>query len=262
MNSLLALKVAARYQVAKDFASPEALKDYLHEHPGADKSKHHVVKHDEGEHHDKEPKKSWKDSIKSLSEKAQGFFKSAPKIAKQFVEDEDFRRKTLLDAHKRLTEAPEKVVKDLVETAKHEVKEFKEAGAGVKAVLKGEKMTDHQKKAFKTVAFHLALTAAATALTATGGPLAAAGMFGKSMAKHVAMKSVSRAIGHLHILEEMGHIGHGIHHGLEHIMDKLASEKDPETAMAEFVMAAVGKEIQELDAGSLEDILSGAADEK
>jgi hypothetical protein len=43
----LSERVAARYLLAKEFSSPEALKEYLHEHPKADPKKHTVVKHEE-----------------------------------------------------------------------------------------------------------------------------------------------------------------------------------------------------------------------
>lgn len=60
----LSRRVLQRYLRAKadrlgtDFPSPEALKDYLHEHPHADKSKHTVVSPKEREkEHEKTPKK-------------------------------------------------------------------------------------------------------------------------------------------------------------------------------------------------------------
>ncbi len=48
-DALLARQIARRYlkKMGMEHDSPEALKDYLKEHPGADKSKHHVKK-DEG----------------------------------------------------------------------------------------------------------------------------------------------------------------------------------------------------------------------
>ena len=44
MASKLALRVAARFIQGMEFPTEKALKDYLHEHPGADKSKHTVDK--------------------------------------------------------------------------------------------------------------------------------------------------------------------------------------------------------------------------
>jgi hypothetical protein len=243
--------------------SEKALKNYLHEHPNADKSKHHVKEHDDegghDEHGEKEEKKSWKDRLKDLSGKAKSFLDKAPKVAKQFVEDPAFRRKSLIEAHDKLEAAPAAMVKSLVKTVKEEVHEFKEAGQGIAAVMKGGKMTPHQKKALKTVAFHVALTAAATALTVTGGPLAGAAAFGKSMAKHVAMKAASNALGHLHVLEEFHHIGHGLHH----VIEKLAAEDklDPEEVMTQYVMALVAKEIRDLDDDGIVEALNASDEE-
>jgi len=275
-NLRLVLRVAARYQRAKEFTSPEAFKEYLHEHPQADKSKHTVVK-DHGEDeggggHKEEPKKSWKERLKGLSDKAKAFVKEAPKAVKQFVEDESFRRKTLQDAHKALVDAPEKLVKSALKTVKDEVKEFKEAGQGIAAVVKGGKMTPHQKKALKTVATHMAISIAAAALTSTG-PLAVAGAVGKGLAKHVAMKAVSGALGHLHILEEVGHIGHGVSHLLKHIATdntgpeavllryakdaKDGKDIDPEELLGNFITAAVAKEIGRVSDEDVEAALEG-----
>jgi hypothetical protein len=254
-DDVLILRVAARY--AKDFNSPEALKDYLHDHPQADKSKHHVTEHeDKDEHHEKEePKKSWKERLKGLGEKASKFISEAPKQVKKFIEDDSFRRKTLQDAHKALMDAPEKIAKNALKTVKDEVKEFKEAGQGVAALMSGKKMSSHQKKALKTVATHMAIGVAAAVLTSSG-PLAVAGAFGKGLVKHVAMKSVTNLLGHVHVLEELGHVGHGI----QHIMDKLAAEKgkaDPDEVMANFIMAAVAKELESLSDEDLKKALEG-----
>lgn len=166
--------------------------------------------------------------------------------------DEKFRRDSLMAAHKALTEAPEKMTKAVIDTAKHEVHEFKEASAGVKAVLKGGKMSDEQKHAFKTVATHMAIGLSAAALTATG-PLAIAGTFGKGLARHIAAKAVSNALGHLHVLDELGHIGHGV----QHVLDKLAAEVDPEKAMANFVAAAVAKELNKLEDDDVKAVAEG-----
>jgi len=248
------LRDYARTLVALEFSTPEALKEYLHDHPKADKSKHTVKKDEEG-HHEEEPKKSWKERLKGLSEKASSLVRNAPKAVKQFIEDDSFRRKTLMEAHKALTEAPEKIAKNALNTVKHEVKEFKEAGQGIAAVMRGQKMTPHQKKALKTVATHMAISVTAAALTASG-PLAAAGMVGKGLVKHTAMKAVSNLLGHTHILEELGHIGHGV----KHLMEKLAvegKEADPEEVLGNLVLAAVAKELKGLSDEDIKKALEG-----
>jgi phenylpyruvate tautomerase PptA (4-oxalocrotonate tautomerase family) len=245
---------------AREFSSPEALKEYLHEHPNADRSKHHVKKDDGGHgggHGDHEEKpKSLKERLKSLSEKAQSFVKSAPKEVSKFLSDDAHRRKVLTSASSALEKAPEKLVKNVINTVKHEVHEFKEAGAGIKAVMSGKKMDSHQKKALKTVAFHVGLTVAATALTASG-PLAGMAMFGKSMAKHIAMKAASNSLGHLHVLEELGHVGHGV----KHVLDKLAAEEkaNEEEVLVKFVMALMAKELSKLSDDDIASIVEEAS---
>lgn len=218
------------------------------------RSKPHAEEHEDSAHAlDEGPKQSWEERAKSLSDKAKATLQASPKAVKQFIEDDSFRRKTLMDAHAALLKAPEKIAKRALDTAKHEVKEFKEAGQGIASVLRGGKMTSHQKKAFKTVATHMAISVAAAALTASG-PLAIAGAVGKGMVKHVAMKAVANLFGHLHILEEVGHIGHGV----KHLMEHLASESpDPEEVLSNLVLAAVAKEVPKLDHDGIQSALEG-----
>lgn len=215
------------------------------------------------------PKKSWGDRIKGLGQKARDFVANAPKEAKRFIEDEAFRRSTLQGVHKSLTEAPEKIVKGVVNTVKHEVREYKEAGEGIASVIRGEKMSPSQKKAVKTVAVHLAIGVAAAALTVSG-PLGAAGSLVKGMSRHVALKAVSRALGHLHVLEEVGHIGHGVAGLMTHLAstnnpqvflfraaDEAAAggEPDVDDVFGNFITASVAKELESFDDESMEGSL-------
>lgn len=302
----LAVRVARRF-FAKEFPTPEALKQYLKDHPQADKSKHYVEKgkerkksepppipkkkapeppplpkkkpaeppplpkkpapkqekHNEhGDDHDEDETSIEKvvGNLKSFGQKAMDLFFKAPKAAQDFVTKPEVRRKVIAEAQDVLKSAPSKLVKSFIDTAKHEVHEFKEAGEGVAAVLKGGKMSKSQRKAFKTVTFHLGLTITATALTTTSA-LAGATMFTKAMAKHVAMKAVHRSMGHLHVLEEMGHVGHGI----AHVLHKMAADEsqngkkaDPEEVLVKFVMASVAKELEDLDSDGIGEALADA----
>lgn len=215
------------------------------------------------------PKKSWGDRIKGLGQKARDFVANAPKEARRFIEDDAFRRKTLQGVHKVLTEAPEKIVKSAVNTVKHEVHEYKEAGQGIASVIRGKKMSASQKKAVKTVAVHLAIGVAAAALTSSG-PLGAAGALVKGMSRHIALKAVSRALGHLHVLEEVGHIGHGVAGLMTHLAstnnpqvflfraaDEAAAggEPDVDDVFGNFITASVAKELESFDDDSMESSL-------
>lgn len=57
-NAVIARNVVARVLEATEFDSPEALKKYLHDHPGADKSNHSVKKEEKGEGGKEDKKKS------------------------------------------------------------------------------------------------------------------------------------------------------------------------------------------------------------
>lgn len=218
-----------------------------------------VDDHGHGDGHGKA--KSWKEKFKDLGDKAKSFMDKAPKAVKQFVEDPDFRKKSVKDMADSVAKAPAKYAKAVLDTAKHEVKEFKEAGAGIKAVLKGGKMDEHQKKALKAVTTHMALGIAAAALTASG-PLAAAGTFGKGLAKHIAMKAVSNSLGSLHMLEELGHVGHGIKHVL-HLAaeDKDVKDSDVDDVLMKYVSALVVAEIQKIKDADLGKCLKSLDEE-
>lgn len=219
--------------------------------------------------HGEGPKKSWKDRLQGLGQKARDFVANAPKEAKQFIEDDAFRRKTLQGVHKVLTKAPEKIVKNVVSTVKHEVHEYKEAGQGISAVIHGKKMSGGQKKAVRTVAIHLAIGVAAAALISSG-PLSAAGALAKGMSRHIAMKAVSRALGHLHVLQEVGHIGHGVAGLMTHLAstnnpqvflfraaDEAAAGGDPDvdSVFGNFITASVAKEMENFDDDAMESSL-------
>jgi hypothetical protein len=208
----------------------------------------------------KTPKKSWKERMKGLGAKALDFVKSAPKDVQKFIEDEGHRRKVLQGIHKSLVEAPEKLVKNAIHTVKEEIHEYKEAGAGVKAVIKGGKMTSSQKKAFKKVAIHMAISIAASAVISSG-PLGIASTFAKGTAKTLAMKAVARALEHVAVLEEVGHIGHGVSGFISHLAStrnpsetlyRYAAEIDEDEVFGNFMAANVAKELETF--GSDEDI--------
>lgn len=281
-------EVAFRYITATEFSSPEALKKYLKEHPKADPNKH-TVKKDQGDedetelteedfesvedapssHHDphsqQPPKKTWKQSFNDLSSKAKTWFASAPKNVKKFAEDDAYRRKVVMDAHSAMTSAPEKATKQLIKTFKEEVHEYKEAAHAVGLLATGKKINATQKHALKTAAFHVGLTVAATALTTTGLGAGAA-VFAKSMARHVALKAIGSMFEKAHILDELGHVGHGI----KHILDKMAAKKvksprrsetqqeegeDNDRLLFDFVSALVAKELENFSAEDTGDVI-------
>lgn len=210
-------------------------------------------KQDHGEDHDDHHSEGgrfdgWKKSLKGLKDSAIKFVEKSPKAIKSFLGDPDFRKAALNEAREAVTSLPKEAKQRLVETVKEEVHEFKLAGAGIKAMISGKKMSKHQKHAFKAVATHLAIGATAAAFAATG-PLVGAAVFSKNLATHVALKSVKKALGSLHTMNEVNHIGHGVMHLFEHIASeegKGKKEVDPEEAMTNLIFAAVAKQIEQL----------------
>lgn len=252
-----AQRVAARY--AMEHSSPEALKEYLTEHPKADPSKHLVREHGKeeghggGHGHDDKPKKSLKERMQALKETV----KNLPGAAKKFVEDHTHRKEVMGKAGTSIKKSPGTYLKKLKETWDHEKHEFKETGKGIAAVMKGGKPTPEQKKAMKTVATHLAITTAAAALTSASPALAGLAI-GEGLAKHIALKAVTKMLGDLHVLEELGHIGHGLHH----VLDKIAADEEggdeklsPEDAFSALIMKKVMEQMDQLSDEDMADIL-------
>jgi hypothetical protein len=290
--SVLAFRIAARYQrwsfdqTSIEFDSPEAMQKYLQEHPGADKAKHHVKKPGEkpqaeeapkpeghGEHgeghgeHKAEPKKTFKQRLESLSQKTKSFLSNAPSEIKKFVSDDAHRRETLQTMHKFVEKIPEKVYSNAKHAIKHEIEEFKTAGQGIKAVLKGGKMTHEQKHAVKAVAFDAALTLAVSAVTgglgagASGLAAHTVSNFAKSLAKKLALNTVTHGLGHVTKIEELGHFGHGIHHMLEHVLTAAEDEKkgDESDLIMAYISKLLADELKDLDPDTLAEALEEAA---
>ena len=234
----IAHRVVARYLYGTEFATEDALKDYLHEHPDADPRNHSVAKPKKekakGEDDKGNKKPSLKERLQSLSGHAKALFEAAPKAVQNFIHDPAARKATTDKAAKALKDAPGKIVKNALHHIKHEAKEWKVAGQGVHAVLTGKTLSKEQKHALKTVAIDIAITVSVVALT--GGLAAgAAGLAKKtaisyveSLAKKVALNAVTDGLGNLATLQELAHGAHGATHLFSLLMSKLAADAKAE----------------------------------
>ena len=200
------------------------------------------------------PKQSLKEKLKGWGSAAKKFLEKASDSQKKFVSDESYRKETAKAGADFVKKLPEKYISKLISTTKHEVKEFKEAGEGIAAVMKGGKMSAHQKKAFKTVATHMAIGIAAAAFSHVGIAGGAA-IFVKNLARHIAMKAASKSLGNAHMLQELGHIGHGIEGLIEHFAAEGGDGADPEKVMANYISAAVASELGGLSESDLRESL-------
>lgn len=260
------MRIVARYQRrAYEFPSPEALHDYLHEHPQADKSKHTVKQHEE---HHGGPKKSLKERLESLSDKAKTFVKNAPSDFKKFVDDEAHRRKVVHAMHAVVEKLPKSVLENAKKAVKHEIHEFKTASEGIHAVLKGEKMTDKQKKAVKTVAFDVALTVATAAVTGGAAGLGLGGFaakvgesFVKALAKKLALRTVTHGLGHVSTAEELSHFGHGLLEHLVHLAGEEGDDKETDLVVA-YITKLVADELKDIDPDVIAEALEEASSDE
>jgi len=280
-----------------EHSSEKEMGHYLKLHPHAN-PKNHKVKKDQdggkaeeeeksdkggspkdekghGQHHedDEEVAVSNKQKVVNvfnrLSDKAKALITSAPAAVQKFVADEGHRKKVLKDATLSVLKSPKAYAKNLVNTAKEEVHEFKEAGKAIKDVIAGKKLDAHQKKAVKTVAIHMAITAAAAALSTTG-VFTGAAFVGKAMAKKVAMKAATKALEKVHLFGELHHISHEAIHGLAEMLERVASEQDeddeeelsPEEALAALVMKSLSDVLEDFEGQDIVEALDEASDEK
>lgn len=278
----LANRVACRYLQARDFPSEKALEKYLHDHPQADRHKHHVTKHEDkghgeesqggghgeghgesehgGQGHGGTMFSRLKGALKTVAKR----FRNAPKDVQKFIADPEHRKASLHEGLKGLKKAGPSYMRQVVKTAKHEVKEFKTAGQGIAAAIKGDKPSAEQKHAMKAVAIHMGLTIAAAVLT-TASPGLAAVVAGKSLIKHIAYKAATELAGDYHVLSEVHEVGEGLHHVLEDLLEHIrfaADEKaDAEEIFAALVAKHVAEQMKNIDDDTLAKGLGGDEEE-
>lgn len=131
--------------------------------------------------------------------------------------------------------------------AKHEVEEFKAAGEGVGKFFKGEKLTEHETKALKAVAFKVVTTAVFGA--AMGGLGHGVAAFGK----HVAMEFIPHVVGET-ILKGAGRAA---------LFADMEGEAEMDANMQKFAeMIADGLENMEISTEQMEQMVDSYNDKK
>ncbi len=329
-------------KTATVFPSEKALKDYLHDHPNADKAKHSVGKKEDQDHGEDSHKEEhgheeedipaailpFKEKLKAIYRKAEkdlahhvehhteklkeehgddwpagvprpwkqrwdGFSTKLEKAGKEvkawvkkesdtnpdlgkFLKDDSYRRKSLQEMHRKLTDAPDKFVDAALEIAAEEVAEFKEAGKGIKAAMSGKPVSDLQKHAIKKAAFHVGLSVAvgsvgalAAGAAGTGALAAASGKtFAVSLARTIAYKAVAKSMGALNTLQEVEHLGVGVGALFKSWLTKVAAKKDPKEKPASpddmlgaLVASKVAQVIADLDGEDLLEAVKESAAE-
>lgn len=278
------LRAALLPVLAREFPNTNALHDYLDEHPDADKSKHWVreMKDEDGAHEtefktQRPPKKddegaqkrddpSKEDAsgaagkVRGLLNKVKGVSKamvesvtSAPKKVQEFATNPEVRKKTLDSVAAKIKASPKKITERVIESAKHELGEFKHAGHAVKKLFKKppEKWTTKDKKAVYATSVYVASMAIAAS---GGGAVMAAGAFGKSFTMHVGIKAVHAVLDEGFIHFEAGEMAlHLLHH-----LHLAAEEDESEQILVGNLTMAVAKVLSEgLSDEEMESILKG-----
>jgi hypothetical protein len=144
-----------------------------------------------------EKKENIENQIAGISDKVKSTMEALPEKSKEFVTNPEQRSKTLKSVGGKLKNASKSFGKKIVKDFVHEVKE---AGSGVKKVLKGELPSKDEAKAMATLAVEVG---AAAALTVSGaGVIAGAGYLGKSMVKHAVLSAINPIFGNMYILDK------------------------------------------------------------
>lgn len=127
-----------------------------------------------------------KGKLKDFAEKEKAFFKEGQHLVDS-------------EARKKFAEVIKKKTKGIIKVLKHEVEEIKTAGVGIKKLVSGKKLDEHEKKAVKNVAKELALTVGM--IVATGGAGHLAHGVGKASAgivmhyfQHTGLKAVAKSL--------------------------------------------------------------------
>lgn len=156
-----------------DFSSKEELADYLREHPGADKSLHHVVQKSDDDDGDegnlvsdvKDYLKDLKGRLKGVPDAVKAAIKTAPKVAQQVLVDKTVRTSVFKSIGKALLESPRTLIHSIVQSAKAEVEAAGTVGRATKKILTGKKLNRNERQEM-----YKGLTGlAAMALTAKAG---------------------------------------------------------------------------------------------
>lgn len=242
-----------------EFDTPDALRNYLKEHPNADKSKHTVLERAE-EAVEKEEgilagmaKSRW-NAFKAVGKGVINFIKKSPEVVKKFVVDKEYRDAATTHAALAIQNAPTKVIEAAVNKAKREAKDYGTAIKTFGRILKGEKPSNEEKRVLAEVATGLAFTIAGVALTgglAGGAKAFASGVaqsFATGVAKKLALVTVTDALGDYPTLLDM----HDTFSGASDLLSKLASEKGS-TSDEDFFAAVLTKKIAERLKAGLDD---------
>lgn len=123
-----------------------------------------------------------------------------------------------------------KKMKGIVKNIKAEVQEWKSAGVGIKKlVTKSGDLTDHEKKAIKTVAIHAAIVVASSLLTAGGAGVLA---LGKSIAlgylEHAGILKIGHALAFAKAEDEGDHEEHEAEHYIERMIMSMSNYMEKE----------------------------------
>jgi hypothetical protein len=253
--------VVARYINALEFPTPRALRDYLHNHPKADRSKHTVAKpgpKPEAQKEEKAPEKKVPVLPANLESRIKKALKSIPKAAHKFVTDAEHRKSSLANAAQGLKKTPGHFVTQALKHTRDEIDTYKHASHGVKAMFKGQKLSKEQKKAVQELARDVAVQIAITTLLGGGG-LAGKAVYGfvTGIGKKIAINVITAdgigdIQGDMEDVRDLVRIGKYTTKVLGKFFRFADEAPDPMTLFGTLVAAKVYKGIQNL---SIEDIL-------
>ena len=247
----------------REFATQDAMKKYLHDHPDADPKNHSVVESEGSGSGGSSEAPGWGSKVKSLLGKIKGVkaeigkaLTEAPEKVQRMVLDTKARKEAMGTIASTLAEAPKKVMDKIKASAHAESHEIKHSLGAAKKLFKKPPgpFSKEDKAALYSAGAYVA--GAALAAIPPGSALMAAGAVGKSFAMHVGIKALNEVMdkGFLHF-----EWAETLFHGAHSIMGSRTAADDLDPAdYVEGLARVVGGILEDLDDDDVTEVLRGA----
>jgi hypothetical protein len=253
-------------KTAMDFDTPEDMKEYLDEHPDADKSLHHVKpttkptsnkpenkSENKSENKPTDKAKNWLSKIKDKYTKTKASImesvEKAPETVHKFVLDADYRKEKMSKAVSDFKQTPKKLFDTAISSAKSKVKELKQAGFAMKKLVKGEKPDKEELRALYSTAFFVAGTVIGGV---AGGSIMGATSFGNSFASHIGNKVISNLV-----KTAIETTGKGLVTGMGLVASAKMTDEQYQELLVKNIVAGVLKELENISEADMKKIMAG-----
>lgn len=215
----------------------------------------HDEDHEHGGHHgDHNASVPMAQRIKELPEQTRKAIKKGGEEYHNFVHDPKHRKKRMGEMATAIKQAPKKLGKRILHTLKEEVDEYKTAGKSIGKLLKGKKLSHHEKHALKTASMHVAINTLTFAL-AGGAAGYAAHKAGTGVLKYLAAKAVHHVAGNAFFAYKAGKVMHKLGEGALDLITADAKSDHGDHPLHFLINGVMASTIKQLEEGMDDDEL-------